>query len=309
MLWSKTRETDAAEALQLVFLAGEGLDDADPGDVLLGLRGQLGEPLLDLLLGGPGDAVVARGGVDDERGGGEGDQRQPGVDREHHGAGEDDRQQVLGDEDQSVAEEEADRAEVDRRPRHQLAGLLAVEEAQLEPLQVGVEHLPQVEFDRQRDLAGDQAADHGQPQAQDRGAEDRQRQRQEVGLVAALDRVDGAPDQPWDQHRHPHRRPGERQRSPELGTIGTQEAHQAAVRVHSHPLYKVKYWSRRGWPRSPEALEPGQPLSLAAALALGTLPFAHGFGPWPGRGRIWKLVTAWTCVIAPLFWARLRIRR
>ena len=39
----------ALEAVELVLLAGEGLDDADPGDVLLRLRGQLGDPLLDLL--------------------------------------------------------------------------------------------------------------------------------------------------------------------------------------------------------------------------------------------------------------------
>ena len=45
----------AAEAVQLVLLAGEGLDDADPGDVLLGLRGQLGDPLLDLLQGRAGE--------------------------------------------------------------------------------------------------------------------------------------------------------------------------------------------------------------------------------------------------------------
>ena len=67
MLWSKTRATARLEAVQLVLLAGEGLDDADPGDVLLGLRGQLGDPLLDLLQGRARDAVVARGGEDDQR--------------------------------------------------------------------------------------------------------------------------------------------------------------------------------------------------------------------------------------------------
>ena len=118
--------------------------------------------------GGAGDAVVARGGVDDERRRHQRDQRQQRVDRDHHRAGEDDRQQALGDEDQPVAEEEADRLQVDRRPRHQLAGLLGVEEAQLEPLQVRVEELAQVEFDRQRDLARDQPPHHGQPEAQDR---------------------------------------------------------------------------------------------------------------------------------------------
>ena len=122
--------------------------------------------------------------------------RQQRVDREHHRRGEDDRQQVLGDEDQPVAEEEADRLQVDRRPRHQLPGLLAVEEAELEPLQVRVEGLAQVEFDPERDLAGDQPPDHGEAEAQDAGADDRQRQGQQVGLVAVLDRVDRAADQP-----------------------------------------------------------------------------------------------------------------
>ena len=222
----------ALEAVQLVFLAGERLDDADPGDVLLGFRGQLGDPLLDLLQGGAGDAVVARGGVDDQRRRDQGDQRQQRVDRDHDDRDQGDRQQVLGDEDQPVAEEEADRLQVDRRPRHQLAGLLAVEEAELEPLQVGVEELAQVELDRQRDLAGDEPADDGQPEAQDAGADDGQGEGQQVGLVAVLDRVDGAPDQPRDQHRHPHRQPGEGQRAPELAAVGAQEAHQAAVGPH-----------------------------------------------------------------------------
>ena len=134
---------------------------------------------------GPGDAVVAGGGVDDEGRGGERDQRQPGLEDEHHGAGQDDRQQVLGDEDQAVAEEEADRLQVDGRPRHQLPGLLGVEEAELEPLQVRVEELAQVEFDRQRDLAGDHPSHHRQPQAQGSGDDDRDRQRQQVRLFAA----------------------------------------------------------------------------------------------------------------------------
>ena len=170
--------------MQLVLLAGEGLDDADAGDVLLGLGGQLRQPLLHLLQGGPGDAVVAGGGVDDEGRRRQGDQRQPRLDRDHHRGGEDDRQQVLGDEDQPVAEEEADRLQVDGRPRHQLSRLLAVEEAQLQTLQVGVEALAQVELDRERDLAGDHSAHHGQPQPKDSGADDRQREGQEVGLLA-----------------------------------------------------------------------------------------------------------------------------
>ena len=191
--------------MQLVFLAGEGLDDADPGDVLLGLRGQFGEPLLDLLQRRPRDAVIARGRVDDERRGEQRDQRQQRVEHDHHGAGEDDCQQVLGYEDEPVAEEEADRGKVDRRPRHQLPGLLAVEEAELESLQVRVEGLAQVEFDPEGDFSGDQAADHGEAEAQDAGADDRQGQGQQVWLVVVLDRIDRAADQQRDHDRHPHR--------------------------------------------------------------------------------------------------------
>ena len=81
-----------------------------------------------------------------------------GLSDEHHDAREQDRQRVLGEEDQAVAEEEADRLQVDRRPRHQLPGLLAVEEAELERLQVAVDALAQVELDSERDLAGDHPA-------------------------------------------------------------------------------------------------------------------------------------------------------
>ena len=91
----------ALEAVELEFLAGEGLDDADPGDVLLGLRGQFGDPLGDLLDGGPRDPVVARGDPDDERRRDQRQRRQQRVDDEHHRRGEDDRQQVLGDEDRA----------------------------------------------------------------------------------------------------------------------------------------------------------------------------------------------------------------
>ncbi len=38
-----------AEALELARLAREGLDDAHAGDVLLGVGGELGDALLDLL--------------------------------------------------------------------------------------------------------------------------------------------------------------------------------------------------------------------------------------------------------------------
>ena len=51
--------------------------------------------------------------------------------------GEHDRQRRLQHEDEAVAEEEAHRLQVDGRARHELAGLLAVEEAELERLAGG----------------------------------------------------------------------------------------------------------------------------------------------------------------------------
>ncbi len=47
--WSKTRGDRSAEAIELALLLRERLDHAHARDVLLGLGGQLGDPLLDLL--------------------------------------------------------------------------------------------------------------------------------------------------------------------------------------------------------------------------------------------------------------------
>ena len=57
----------AAEAVHHVPLARERLHDPDPGDALLGAGGQLADPLLDLLLGGPVAPAVAGRGRDQER--------------------------------------------------------------------------------------------------------------------------------------------------------------------------------------------------------------------------------------------------
>ena len=54
------------EALQLVFLAGEGLHHAHARDVLLGVRGELGDALLHLLHRGACAAPVTLGDEDHE---------------------------------------------------------------------------------------------------------------------------------------------------------------------------------------------------------------------------------------------------
>ena len=75
----------------------------------------------------------------------------------------DDREDVLEEEDQAVAEEEAHALQVDGRAAHQLAGLVAVVEAEREADELRVDGLPHVELDGERLLAGDQpAAGHHQ---------------------------------------------------------------------------------------------------------------------------------------------------
>ena len=80
---------------------------------------------------------------------------EPGFDDDHRDAREHEREDGLQDEHEAVAEEEADGLQVDRHARHQLAGLLAVEEAELEALEVAVEQLAQVVLDAERHAAGD----------------------------------------------------------------------------------------------------------------------------------------------------------
>ena len=124
--------------------------------------------------------------------------------------------------------------QVHRRPRHQLAGLLRVEEAKLERLQMAVDPLPQVEFDRHRHPARDQPANHRQPEPEEAGADDRQRERQERGLVGRrLDRVHGPTDEPRDRHRHHHRQPGEAEGPEHRAAIRTQESEQPPEGGHA----------------------------------------------------------------------------
>jgi hypothetical protein len=55
------------EAVELATFARERLHDAHAGDVLLDLRRQLRDPLLDLLRGWARAAPIAHGDEDDER--------------------------------------------------------------------------------------------------------------------------------------------------------------------------------------------------------------------------------------------------
>ena len=99
-------------------------------------RRDVPELLLDVAQNRVRDVAVAVGDRDDQRRDRERDQREPPLDDEEHDHHGDDREDVLEEEDQAEAEEEANRLQVDGRARHQLAGLVAVVEAEREPEQV-----------------------------------------------------------------------------------------------------------------------------------------------------------------------------
>ena len=154
-------EDGAGRALELrlaALLLRERLDDVDADDRLLGHGRDVTQLLLHLAQDRVRDVAVAVGDRDDHRGDRERDQRQLPFDDEEHDHHRDDGERVLEEEDQAEAEEEADRLQVDGRPRHQLARLMAVVETEREPQQVRVQPLAHVLLDPERLPAGDDPA-------------------------------------------------------------------------------------------------------------------------------------------------------
>ena len=180
----------ALEAGALVRLAREGLDDAHAGDVLLGVRRQLADALLHLLEGRPCQAAVAVGDVDHERHRDQRDRGEPRFDREHRDRRQRDRERRLDDEHQSVAEEEADRLKIDCHARHQLAGLLVVEEGELERLELAEEQGAKVVFDAERNPSGHQAPAGREAEPHEAGGRDQQRELEQAAAPMVVDRVD-----------------------------------------------------------------------------------------------------------------------
>ena len=195
-----------AKTAELALLAGEGLHHPHAGDVLLRLRRELGDALLDLLQRRTRPAPVAGGDEHDEGDGPQRDPREQGIEDEHRHGAEQQGQAGLQQEHQPVAQEEPHGLQVHRRARHELAGLLAVEERELQPLEVLVHALAQVVLDAERHATGDQPAGHRQDEAQEGRAGDRKGEGDErVAVVVArpnrIDRLareirdgDGEPD-------------------------------------------------------------------------------------------------------------------
>ena len=226
-------EDGAGRALELrlaAILLRERLDDVDADDRLLGHGRDVAELLLHLAQDGVRDVAVAVGDRDDHRRDRERDQRQPPLDDEEHGHHRDDGEHVLEEEDQAEAEEEADRLQVDGRPRHQLAGLVAVVEAEREPQQVRVQPLAHVLLDPERLPAGDDPAAEHQRRLDDAGPRSRRRSRRAPRCRAAP-RSPRSPRRRGGRSRSPPPARGRRGSSRRAATSGTAAGSRAGGRT------------------------------------------------------------------------------
>ena len=134
-------------------LAAERLDDADAGDVLLQRGGDLGQPLSGAAVGARRVAAEQRGGDRHPREHGQRRQRQLPVQVEQHQRGADQRDGVLKQGGGAVCDQRLQRLDVVGQARDDDAGAGALEEAQVEPLDV----LEQVDAEISEDPLADPA--------------------------------------------------------------------------------------------------------------------------------------------------------
>ena len=248
----------ALEVRVAAVLLREGLHDAHAADVLLRVGGQLGDALLDLLQRRPRAPAVAGGDPDDEGDRDQRDDREQRVDDDHRDRREGDRQRRLQDPDEAVAEEEPHGLQVDGRPRHELTGLLAVEEPELQRLQVVVERLAQQQLDAERDAPRDEPPGDAEDPARDACSGDRQAERAQLAAVRALDRVDGHAGERRDGNGPHGRRPGQHQRPGDAAPKGPQEPEQPPERSHPRSLGRPQETQERAGPSRPRGGAPAR---------------------------------------------------
>ena len=217
-----------AELLLLGRLLRERLDHVDADDVLLRHGGDVGQPLLHLAQRRVRDVAVAVCDHDQQRRDRERDQRELPREEEEDDRDRDDRQHVLEEEDQPVAEEEAHALEVDGCAAHQLAGLVAVVEAERQPDEACVHGAPHVHLDVERLPAGDDPAAEHEQRSGDPENDDRRDGLPELVRVVVDERlVDHvAPGDPDQRDRAGLGAHGEDDRDDQPGAVGAEESEQ-----------------------------------------------------------------------------------
>ena len=182
------RGAERLEARALGCLAREGADDAHAGDVLGRQAGDLGQALAggdEHRADAPRVAQRADHRAQQRR---QRDGGQPPVERKHDDGRAQDGQHGLADVGQREAEELRDAVELAAQPRHELPGLLAVEEGLVQGQQMG-EHAPAQLGDHAHvDAGGDARGRHRHAGAEDGEERDAARDQVDPVLVAVLDR-------------------------------------------------------------------------------------------------------------------------
>ena len=135
---------DLAEALEVGALAPERLHHAHPRDVLLQARGDLAHPLARAPVGPRRVAAEDHGADGHCREHRQGRERQPPVEHEQDDGGADQDERVLQERRRAVGDHAVHGVDVVRQPRDDNARGGALEEAQVEPLDVGEDGRPQV---------------------------------------------------------------------------------------------------------------------------------------------------------------------
>jgi hypothetical protein len=145
---------DRVEGLGGAALAAEQLDHPHPGELLLQVAVEPGQPEADVAEGAADLAPEQRHRQHHERNHHEGDQRQPPLGHQHHDHDGRQREHVAEHRDQAGGEDLVQGLHVGSDPGHQAAHRVHVEERDAEPLEPDEELAPEVGHHPLADPAG-----------------------------------------------------------------------------------------------------------------------------------------------------------
>ena len=175
-------------------------------------------------------ALVENGHRDDQRQRRERERGEVGVEREHDDRGQQDRADILRQHRKAPAEERRDLSHVDRRARDQLADGLALENAQIQRMQVSEEAVSQVVLHLEPDATRDALAGPLRHGDHDRDPPDRKRRADEAASIARGDLVHRIADQQRNENDADDRAEREQNPREEPSAVGTEQGEELAER-------------------------------------------------------------------------------